>query len=228
MGEQSIQNLERISALVDGQLSQDEFSQTLTDLESSSQLRENWDTYHLLGDAMRSGSLQAQQHDAEFVRKLRQKISVVAINNIASNQENTRANLQNWPKQTSANDSSWRLVAGLASVALAGVLTWQGINWTTASNPATGQQLVWHDAPVAAPSASPPQLASAEPVQARQVLVRRDGTSALTMSSDEPQVMIRDPHLDALLAAHRQFGGASALQMPSGFLRNATYEEGGR
>jgi sigma-E factor negative regulatory protein RseA len=37
-------------------------------------------------------------------------------------------------------------------------------------------------------------------------------------------VMIRDPQLDALLAAHQQMGGHSALQGPSGFLRNATYE----
>lgn len=37
------------------------------------------------------------------------------------------------------------------------------------------------------------------------------------------QAMIRDPRLDRLLAAHRQFGGAPALQAP-GFLRNATFE----
>ncbi len=36
--------------------------------------------------------------------------------------------------------------------------------------------------------------------------------------------MIRDPRLDQLLAAHRQLGGANALQAPSGFLRNATFE----
>ncbi|MDB5913931.1 MAG: Sigma-E factor negative regulatory protein-like protein [Ramlibacter sp.] len=36
--------------------------------------------------------------------------------------------------------------------------------------------------------------------------------------------MIRDPRLDQLLAAHRQFGGATALQSSSGFLRNATFE----
>jgi sigma-E factor negative regulatory protein RseA len=27
-----------------------------------------------------------------------------------------------------------------------------------------------------------------------------------------------------MMAAHKQFGGTSALQMPSGFLRNATFE----
>jgi sigma-E factor negative regulatory protein RseA len=37
--------------------------------------------------------------------------------------------------------------------------------------------------------------------------------------------MIRDPRLDEMLAAHRQLGGgASALQTPAGFLRNATFE----
>ena len=42
------------------------------------------------------------------------------------------------------------------------------------------------------------------------------------------QVMIRDPRLDELLAAHKQFGSTSALQMPAGFLRNATFETPGR
>jgi sigma-E factor negative regulatory protein RseA len=36
--------------------------------------------------------------------------------------------------------------------------------------------------------------------------------------------MIRDARLDQLLAAHRQFGSATALQTSGGFLRNATFE----
>ena len=46
--------------------------------------------------------------------------------------------------------------------------------------------------------------------------------------ADGQQVMIRDPRLDELLAAHKQFGSTSALQMPAGFLRNATFETPGR
>jgi sigma-E factor negative regulatory protein RseA len=45
----------------------------------------------------------------------------------------------------------------------------------------------------------------------------------VAVASQEP-VMIRDPRLDELLAAHKQFGGNSALQAPAGFLRNATFE----
>lgn len=40
----------------------------------------------------------------------------------------------------------------------------------------------------------------------------------------QPASMIRDPQLDRLLAAHRQLGGATALQTSSGFLRSATFE----
>ena len=43
---------------------------------------------------------------------------------------------------------------------------------------------------------------------------------------EAPAAMIRDPQLDALLAAHKQFGGASVLQTPTGFLRNATFPGG--
>ena len=44
----------------------------------------------------------------------------------------------------------------------------------------------------------------------------------------EAPVMIRDPRLDQLIAAHQQLGGTSALQMPAGFLRNATFERPAR
>ncbi|MDZ7938643.1 MAG: sigma-E factor negative regulatory protein [Rhodoferax sp.] len=45
-----------------------------------------------------------------------------------------------------------------------------------------------------------------------------------TAVPESADVMIRDSHLDALMQAHQQLGGHSAWQMPSGFLRNATYE----
>jgi sigma-E factor negative regulatory protein RseA len=44
------------------------------------------------------------------------------------------------------------------------------------------------------------------------------------IAGSERGAMIRDPRLDEFLAAHRQLGSASALQMPAGFLRNATFE----
>ena len=47
---------------------------------------------------------------------------------------------------------------------------------------------------------------------------------AAVVTASERGLMIRDAHLDEFLAAHRQLGGATALQMPAGFLRNVTFE----
>ena len=53
-------------------------------------------------------------------------------------------------------------------------------------------------------------------------------TLAVPRSSTGSQLaqgaMVRDSRLEELLAAHKQVAGNSALQMPSGFLRNATFE----
>jgi len=48
--------------------------------------------------------------------------------------------------------------------------------------------------------------------------------SGNVVAGSEGGRMIRDPRIDEFLAAHRQLGGASALPMPAGFLRNATFE----
>lgn len=63
------------------------------------------------------------------------------------------------------------------------------------------------------PEVPAPQLATVTPSPAATV---------------ETPVMIRDPRLDQLIAAHQQQGGTSALQMPAGFLRNATFERPAR
>jgi len=116
-----------------------------------------------------------------------------------------------------ANDSSWRLVVGLASVAMVGVIAWQGLQGFSSER----AQLA--TAPITNLAAAPVSAGPGGPVAA---LGADAGQNALAMGT--APIMIRDPQLDALLAAHRQFGGTSALQMPTGFLRNATFEEGVR
>jgi sigma-E factor negative regulatory protein RseA len=69
-----------------------------------------------------------------------------------------------------------------------------------------------------------------------QLLVLRPDTPGPQLATVSPApavtaeapVMIRDPRLDQLIAAHQQQGGTSALQMPAGFLRNATFERPAR
>ena len=100
----------------------------------------------------------------------------------------------------SANSSAWRWIAG---VALTVLVSAAGLGvWNSSPD---GQQL--------AASRSAPVAGGAEVAAA---------------SASTGIVMLRDPELDALMAAHQQLGGHSALQMPSGFLRNATFERPAR
>lgn len=102
--------------------------------------------------------------------------------------------------QQGANDEVWRwkLVAGLCSLVAVAVLAWQMV--------------------IPALQDAAPQLAGPVPSQA----------PAAAVAAAESPVMLRDPRLDQLIAAHQQQGGTSALQMPAGFLRNATFERPAR
>jgi len=199
---------ELISALVDGQLRGDEFGCAVDHLLAAEDARDAWDTYHRVGEVMRSGRLQLPAHDPAFVRRLRQKIAsddteFVAVDDLLIRAESQKSSLP----VRAANDPWWRRVAGLASVALVGVLAWQGYQFMGERGlPVAASQLAQMPAQSTASSSS----------------------AVLAVGSEAAQVMLRDSRLDALLAAHRQFGGTSALQMPSGFLRNATFEEGNR
>ncbi len=224
MVDQFIESAERVSALVDGQLQGDAFAQALADLESSSEARANWATYHLVGDVMRSGGRTVRAHDPDFVLRLRRKLANNTIELIAVPAEDIRAVGLKHSKSVSANEVSWRRVAGVASIALAGVLAWQGLHWASSADPASAPQLAQQNAAPFVPAPASVARAGTNSTPAGSALIRSDGSSALAMNA-EP-VMIRDPQLDALLAAHRRFGGASALQVPAGFVRNATFEEG--
>lgn len=61
-------------------------------------------------------------------------------------------------------------------------------------------------------------------MSAQPQLASAPASSAPTLADASAAPMVRDPRLDKLLAAHRQFGGGTALGSTSGFLRNATFD----
>jgi sigma-E factor negative regulatory protein RseA len=222
MSELSRESAERVSALVDGQLEGDAFGNCMQDLHCNSQAQANWDAYHVIGRVMRLGPASAQGADSAFVARLSQRLAqeTIQIEPVPATPIVLRE--VDLPP-AAANSDKWRRVAGLASVMLVAVLAWQG-SGSVVQAPNSGQM-----AKVAVPveAANGLRSASVRPDLQGQVLLRSDGTSVLTANTDAP-VMIRDPQLDALLAAHRNFAGASALQMAPGFVHNANYEEAGR
>ena len=201
-------NAEMVSLLMDGQLTGDAFSRAMAQLHNSDDARQTWDHYHLVGEVMRSGHDHARAHDAAFVQRLRRNLAQSDEKLIAVKALPISAGSKIHPELPATNDSWWRRVAGLASIAVVGVLSWQAYLLV---GPAAGTSAV-------AQLAKSKSVLSAPP----------PADLVLQASADGSATMIRDPRLDALLQAHRQFGGTSALQMPSGFLRNATFEEGKR
>nr|WP_319563952.1 RseA family anti-sigma factor [uncultured Rhodoferax sp.] len=224
MLDQTTQRSQQISALMDGQLPDEEFAQVLADLERCEQARDDWDIYHMVGDVMRSNQTPVQKHDPDFLLKLRHRMVQNAIEIVAIDVASISTKAQKHQNIQAANEPRWRRVAGVASVAMAAVLVWQGLHGDNSADPAAAPQFAQQQsAPMLQVSS---QMAQANVLRSRpeQVLIRSDGSSALVPNT-EPQVMIRDPQLDALLAAHRQFGGTTTLQMPVGFLQQAAFTE---
>lgn len=186
---------ELISALADGQLQGDAFARGVQTACADRAALATWHAYHLIGDVLRSGEASHAASSRPFLDRLSARLAQEPCPQPAVAPVAVQPR---WSSAAAANDASmrWKLLAGVASVAAVAAVGWSVV--------ATGTG--------GAPSVQP-QLAAAPQQQAGPVFAR-----------NETGVMIRDPRLDELLAAHRQFGGASALQMPAGFVRNATFE----
>lgn len=189
-----IQTQELISALADGQLQGEDFARGVEAAASDPVALEAWQTYHLIGDVLRSGKLSVGARPEAFLGRLRVRLQ--HEQRLSAELPSAPAQPMRMQRQNAANDTSfrWKMVAGFASVAAVGA-----IGWSVVGMPVKPDQ---------------GQLASTAP--------------ATVLTPGERGVMIRDARLDEFLAAHRQLGSASVLQMPAGFVRNATFEGSGR
>jgi sigma-E factor negative regulatory protein RseA len=205
-----------LSALVDGELLPDELDAVLASLDEYGAEQDRWNHYQVIGDALRGSAaltpaLAATRSSQDFLAGIRAQLQT------AEPDMDLRAGLlpvaalqkDMGPANDSdaANDAvfRWKMVAGLASLAAV-----MAVSWT-----------VLDSVPGGSGAGAGPQLA-------------QTGPSAVQMSASgriEPMVVetpqgpvLRDPQLEALMAQHRQHGSPSALQMPTGFLRNATYD----
>lgn len=209
--------LEQVSALADGQLQGDEFAAVVGQLAVESELRAAWQTYHLVGDVLRSGGHAPCSDSNVFLSRMQRRLAaepVLAL--VPTPVEAVGAPIAPIAPAVveAANEPvfRWKLVAGAASLAAAAAIGWTWIGGGSAA-PA-GAQLAQQQAPAASvlAVAGTPSPSGSSVLTPTRVLV----------DNGQAQVMLRDPRLDVLLEAHQQVSGVS--QMPSGFLRNATFE----
>ena len=210
-----LKNRELVSALADSDLQGEDFALAVEAAVQDGDARATWHAYHLVGDALRAsdltqclvkddfmGRLQARLQAENLVPKPSASIAVAMPEVVAPVRLSPAAN---------ASVFRWKLVAGFASMAAVVAVGWNVLG--TGGEPGGATLASAARTPMVAPTLVALPAGNATP------------GATLAVSNDQPMVMIRDPHLDALLAAHKQFGGTSALQAPAGFLRNATFEQ---
>lgn len=187
---------EELSALADGELASEGVRRTCAAWRADSGARQTWHAYHLIGDVLRSDDLASSAvRDEDFLKRLRERLAgepVVLAPQAAAVAPATVS--------TGRRLRRWHAGAAVAAgfVAVAGVL-------------------VATRSPVPEPA---PGLAQA-PAAVVPVSVSADaGVEPAAFVTDGK--VIRDARLDRYLAAHQHFAGASALGVPSAFLRSAT------
>jgi sigma-E factor negative regulatory protein RseA len=195
---------EVLSAWVDAEASLDSASFLADDAAGSDEALDIWHRYHLIGDVLRaqgdvSVALPLSALSASHARAMAQHIMAKAggepLHPTPVIQEAPVS-----PMREAANDAvfRWKMVAGIATMAAVLSVAW-GVSGVSPGAAGPGAVLAQAD-----------HLATPTP-------------SAVLVSTPNGPVL-RDPRLEALMLAHRQAGGASALQVPAGFLRNATFD----
>jgi sigma-E factor negative regulatory protein RseA len=185
---------ESMSALADGELSGEEFAQALAACERDPDLLASWHRYHLIGDVLRSPDLLVARNASPFLTRLQSRLAQETIEPVAQDDD--------FPQMLTTLPVATQVAANDS------IFRWKLVAGMTSM--AAVAVMVWT---LALPMASTGLQLAQSPVRTDSVLVA------------SPQgVILRDARLEELLAAHRQVGGNSALQMPSGFLRNATFE----
>ena len=199
---------EQLSALADGELGADGVARVVQKPGAHDEVQATWHAYHLIGDVLRGGEQAVCSGSSGFLNRLQARLAVeeplVPVRPTLAQQPLAIAL---GPVAEPANDANfrWKMVAGCASFAAVVAMAW-GVAGGGGS------------------TAMQPQLAVLSPAAPTLVVAPQTVEQPVTLANGEPQVMIRDARLDELLMAHRQAGGGTALPMPAGFLRSATFE----
>jgi sigma-E factor negative regulatory protein RseA len=215
---QTMTALEQVSALADGQLRGEDFVRAVEAVCAEDDARGAWRSYHVVGDILRSGAHTPCSDSDAFLTRFQQRLAAEPV--VAASVLPAMAATKVITVQRSADAANepvfrWKLVAGAASLAAVAAISWtlvgNGAGFSSSGAQIAAQQQPAANSVLAAAAVNSP-TAAATTLTPTRVMV----------GNGSPQVMLRDPRLDQLLEAHQQAGGAS--QMPSGFLRNATFE----
>ena len=217
--------LERLSALVDGELDAAGATKVWAHWREAGEMRAAWHTYQLIGDVLRSEDLAADPaRDAAFLGALRARLAAEPVvlaprpipafsapeSKHSASSDGARAT-----QRTRLRRWAWMAPSAVAAgfVVVAGVMTLS-----------RAPMLSEVAAPAVATLAPQAPVADAVPRLASTATLPRAATGAEPQTLVANGTLIRDARLDRYLAAHKQFAGSSALGVPSPFLRSVTVD----
>lgn len=213
---------EGLSALADGEADARVGAAVSAAWRDDAAVRERWHRYHLIGDVLRSEELAGAGRDAAFLSRLRARLAdepIVLAPPAESLPERSQpavagSDVRGRPARRLVR--RWAppaaLAAGFMVVAVGAVTVLRPASETVAPTLA------------AAPAPAPTVRLVAEGGEVRGAAGPAAPLARVADAETPPALVLRDARLDAYLAAHKQFGGSSALGLPSGFLRAATHE----
>ena len=189
---------ERLSALADGELDSAGCLAACEGWKHDPEQRRAWHAWHVIGDVLRSDELAGCQADARFVQALRVRLAAEPVVLAPAPLVDAERRFRRWGIPAA-------VAAGFVLVVGAFTVTRPGGEGASGTSPLARVDAVPATVPAAGTAAPDAQASVPLRVETRVA----DGR------------MVRDPRLDAYLAAHKQFAGTTALAVPSAWLRAA-------
>ncbi len=186
--------MERISALMDGELDRDEVARLIPGMNERDELREAWDTYHLIGDTLR-GQPSAPSRVARTVAiQLAQEPTILA------------------PRRATAGPVRRFVLPSLAAAAAVATVTW--ISLETQQAP-TGPAVAMPASQLVFPAAM------TQPLNVLPAFAQVNYPASASPAAS-PAIQLPSRHIDAYLAAHQEFSPRTTMQGLAPYVRTVT------
>lgn len=193
--------MDKISALMDGELDARQSDQQYTRLKQDSDARACWNTYHLIGDALRRDSIVSTNFSAKLGARLEQEPAVLAPQ---------RPQMRPVRRTTAYALSA---AASLSAVALVG--------WMAFNNPLVPQpdSVTTSVTTSVATSVSPSVSASVS-----APVVPSAPVTTVTPASVQPQLasVPSEGKMNEYLMAHQEFSPSTAIQGVAPYIRSVS------
>lgn len=189
--------MDKISALMDGELDARQSDQQYTRLKQDAEARACWNTYHLIGDALRRDSIVSTNFSAKLGARLEQEPTVLAPQ---------RSQMRPVKRSTAYALSA---AASLSAVAL---VAWMAFNNPLAPQPDSVSTSVTSTVSSSVASSASAPVAPSAPV------------TTLTPVSVQPQLasVPSNGKMNEYLMAHQEFSPSTAIQGVAPYIRSVS------